>query len=136
MTSDPTPQPMPLHRPLVRRPLAALLVLAAAACGEATVATPPAAPAAKVDVRADRDGATLLLRTPSAPRGERGGTSLQLDAAVFNPQGKELEHKRHVYWTSGDTLVATVDSTGLVTAQDTGTVAVVVDHKKGVDTVV
>jgi len=76
-----------------------------------------------------------MVRTPSAERGERGGTSLQLDAAVFNPQGMELEHKKHIYWTSLDTLIATVDSSGLVTAQDVGSTHIVVDHKKGLDTV-
>jgi uncharacterized lipoprotein YddW (UPF0748 family) len=87
------------------------------------------------DVRASLADAVMMVRTPSAEAGERGGTTLQLDAAVFNPQGKELEHKKHVYWTSSNPLVATVDETGLVTAQDTGDVAIVVDHKKGVDTV-
>jgi uncharacterized lipoprotein YddW (UPF0748 family)/uncharacterized protein YjdB len=102
----------------------------------------PVAPAADAavkrdgpDVRASRADAVMMVRTPSAEAGERGGTTLQLDAAVFNPQGKELEHKKHVYWTSSNPLVATVDDTGLVTAQDTGEVAIVVDHKKGEDTV-
>lgn len=99
---------------------------------------PAAAPAVKrdgPDVRASRADAVMMVRTPSAEAGERGGTTLQLDAAVFNPQGKELEHKKHVYWTSSNPLVATVDSAGLVTAQDTGVVHIVVDHKKGEDTV-
>jgi uncharacterized lipoprotein YddW (UPF0748 family) len=87
------------------------------------------------DVRASRADAVMMVRTPSAERGARGGTTLQLDAAVFNPRGHELEHKKHIYWTSSDTVVATVDAAGLVTAQDTGEVAIVVDHKKGVDTV-
>lgn len=77
----------------------------------------------------------MMVRTPTAERGARGGTTYQLDAAVFNPQGHELPHKKHVYWISRDTLIATVDSTGLVTAQDVGVTYVVVDHKKGMDSV-
>jgi len=106
--------------------------------GRSGLLSPAAEPALErkgVDVRASRADAVMMVRTPSAPRGARGGTTLQLDAAVFNPQGKELEHKKHIGWTSSDTMVATVDTTGLVTAQDTGEVAIVVDHKKGVDTV-
>jgi uncharacterized lipoprotein YddW (UPF0748 family) len=108
-----------------------------AACDRQSVSTAADARVKKdgPDVRASRADAVMMVRTPSAPRGERGGTTLQLDAAVFNPQGKELENKKHIGWTSSDTLVATVDSTGLVTAQDTGAVSIVVDHKKGVDTV-
>ena len=126
--------------PLIR---AGVTLLASAAllasCDNGSGPVSPASDAAlkrdKPDVRASQADAVLMVRMPSAPRGERGGTTVQLDAAVFNPQGKELEHKRHIYWTSSDTLVATVDETGLVTAQDTGEVAIVVDHKKGVDTV-
>jgi uncharacterized lipoprotein YddW (UPF0748 family) len=88
-----------------------------------------------LSVRASRADAVMMVRTPSAPRGSRGGTTLQLDAAVFNPRGKDLPNKQHVYWTSSDTMVATVDESGLVVAQDTGEVKIVVDHKKGVDTV-
>ncbi len=126
--------------PPARLSRAATLVAAAvlmAACDRQSVSTAADARVKKdgPDVRASRADAVMMVRTPSAPRGERGGTTLQLDAAVFNPQGKELENKKHIGWTSSDTLVATVDSTGLVTAQDTGAVSIVVDHKKGVDTV-
>ena len=92
-------------------------------------------PQSKVEVRAARDSALMMVRTPTAARGARGGTTLQLDASVFNPNGKELENKKHVYWTSLDTLVATVDTSGLVIAQDTGRTFVIVEHKKGIDSV-
>ena len=87
------------------------------------------------DVEASTADVVLLLRTPSAPAGERGGTSAALDAAVFNPRGHELEHKRHIDWSSTNERVATVDSTGLVTAQDTGRAIIVVDHKKSADSI-
>ncbi len=77
-----------------------------------------------------------MIRTPSAERGERGGTSIQLDATVFNPHGRELPHKQHTLWTSRDTMVATVTDDGLVTAQEEGRVIIVVDHKKGMDSVI
>jgi uncharacterized lipoprotein YddW (UPF0748 family) len=88
-----------------------------------------------IDVEASKDDAVMMVRTPSADAGAREGTSLQLDATVFNPQGHELPNKQHVYWTSLDERVVTVDSAGLVTAQDTGRAMVIVDHKKGMDTV-
>ena len=88
-----------------------------------------------LDVEASKDDAVLMVRTPTAEPGARGGTTLQLDAAVFNPQGHELPNKQHIYWTSLDEGVVTVDSTGLVTAQGTGRAMVIVDHKKGMDTV-
>ena len=105
----------------------------------ATCSTPrePVGPdsALKVDVDAGAADATMLIRTPSAPEGERGGSVLQLDARVTNPQDHELENKKHVEWSSTNPAKATVDETGLVTAQDTGRVIIVVDHKKSVDSV-
>ncbi|HVL61839.1 MAG TPA: family 10 glycosylhydrolase [Microbacterium sp.] len=124
---------------------ATLLSLAVAAflfgcSGERAVVSPPeskpeAGPSLALTVRASRGDASMMIRTPSAAPGERGGTTLQLDATVFNPQGKDLPNKKHVYWESADSSIATVDSTGLVTAQDTGLVAIYVDHKKGRDSV-
>ena len=103
--------------------------------GPVSPADGPAGKRGGPDVRASHADAVMMVRTPSAEPGARGGTTLQLNAGVFNPQGMELEHKKHVYWTSSDTSIATVDETGLVTAQDTGEVAIIVDHKKGMDTV-
>jgi uncharacterized lipoprotein YddW (UPF0748 family) len=112
------------------------LAIALGACtGERMLSPSASGGPQRVSVRASRDDAVMMVRTPSAAAGAREGSTLQLDAAVFNPQNKELEHKKHIGWLSTDTLVATVDSTGLVTAQDTGRVMIVVDHKKGTDTV-
>ncbi len=126
-----------MHRTAVlRSSLLLSLALVASCTGERPTVAPPAGGAEfDVTTRASKDVTTLMIRTPSAERGARGGTSEQLDAAVFNPNGKELEHKRHIGWTSRDTMVVTVDSTGLITAQDTGSTYVVVDHKKGLDSI-
>ena len=91
--------------------------------------------ALKVDVEAGQVDATMMIRTPSAPAGDRGGSVLQLDAKVTNPQDHELDNKKHIEWSSTNPAKATVDETGLVTAQDTGRVIIVVDHKKSVDSV-
>ena len=81
--------------------------------------------------------AIMMVRTPSAERGARGGTTLDLNAVLDKRNEKEKEKDKRVAWYSTDTVVATVDSTGLVTAQDTGTVGIVVDYKEMVsDTVV
>ena len=129
----------PVHIRLRTLTTTALLVAAAltASCrgDRSTALNVPEAPRADVDVKASKDDAELMIRTPSADRGSRGGTTVQLDAAVFNPQGKELEHKTHIYWEVRDTMVVTVSDDGLVTAQDTGSTYVIVDHKKGVDSV-
>ena len=125
---------------IVHRSLGAFFTIAAAmmlgSCsGEQAVVAPGGPAQAKLEVRASQDSGLLMVRDPWAERGERGGSTLQLDAAVFNPRGKELPHKKHIYWTSRDTMIATVTDSGLVTAQDTGRTWVVVDHKKGVDSV-
>jgi uncharacterized lipoprotein YddW (UPF0748 family) len=86
-------------------------------------------------VDASAADAIMMVRTPSAAPGERGGTTLQLDASVSNPQQHELERKKHIEWWSTNPAVATVDATGLVTAQDTGRTSIIVDYKKSADTV-
>ncbi|MBA3673287.1 MAG: Ig-like domain-containing protein, partial [Gemmatimonadaceae bacterium] len=103
----------------------------------ATLLSPPPETARDGDVLASDADVLLLLRTPSAPRGARGGETVDIDAAVLNKQGKAHPHKnaKHFEWRSLDTLVATVDSTGLITAQDTGSVKVIVDEKKDADTI-
>ncbi len=71
----------------------------------------------------------MMVRTPSADPGERGGTTLQLDAVLLKKNGKLKEKDQHLTWTSSNTNVATVDFTGLVAAQDTGEVSIIVDYK-------
>jgi uncharacterized lipoprotein YddW (UPF0748 family) len=118
------------------RNIASGLVLLAAACrGDLSSTLAPDGAAYKLDVTASTHDVLLLLRTPSAAFGARGGQTIDLDAAITNPQGHVLEHKRHMEWRSSDESIATVDSSGLVTAQDTGDVLIVVDEKKAADTV-
>jgi uncharacterized lipoprotein YddW (UPF0748 family) len=120
------------------RPVAScFLLVAVAACqGDlSTAMTPPDAPLQKLDVTASKHDVLLLVRTPSAPFGERGGETIALDARITNPQGHVLEHKQHTEWRSVDEQIATVDSTGRITAQDTGMVLIIVDEKKDADTV-
>jgi uncharacterized protein YjdB len=73
--------------------------------------------------------ALMLVRTPSAPRGERGGTTLQFDAVLMKKNGKVHDNERHLAWASSDTTIATVGDDGLVTAQDTGDVFIVAEYK-------
>ncbi len=84
----------------------------------------------KVPVLSTAD-TSMMVRTPSAPRGARGGTTLQLDVVILRKNGKEKDADRHINWLSSDTVKATVDSTGLVTAEDTGSVIIVADYKDG-----
>lgn len=112
-------------------------MLAFAACrGDltTTLSAPPGANG-KLDVTASKHDVLLLLRTPSAEAGARGGQTLSLDAVVTNPQGHVLEHKQHAEWRSSDASIVTVDDRGLITAQDTGNVLIIVDEKKAADTV-
>jgi uncharacterized lipoprotein YddW (UPF0748 family) len=114
-----------------------LLLLATAACRGDLSTTPrvPEGSREKLDVTASKADVVLLLRTPSAARGERGGQTVDLDASVTNPQGHLLPNKKHIAWRSTDETVATVDSAGLITALDTGRVRIVVDEKTAADTV-
>src|SRR5215218_1202422 len=102
-----------------QRSLAAVLVIALAACtGESSAPIAPAARAVTKSVEIADADAVLMVRTPSAPVGERGGTTLQLDAGVFGKKGKSYpnKHERFYEWLTTDPAVATVDSTGLVSA--------------------
>lgn len=108
-------------------------------CGEHNPVSPnrgsgSPAPDSKVPTASLAD-AIMMIRTPSAPRGARGGTTLQLDAILLQKNGKEKDKDQHIVWSSGDTLLATVDSAGLVTAQDTGDVTIVADYKDSADSV-
>jgi len=120
-----------------RRVATSLMLLIAAACrGDLTTTlSAPDDAQRKLDVKASEHDVTLLLRTPSAAAGERGGQTIALDATITNPQGHVLEHKQHTEWRSAADAIATVDSTGLITAQDTGDVLIIVDEKKDADTV-
>lgn len=120
----------------------AVTLVATAACGGDAVRLSPISgttlPASRrgLDVEASHADVVLLLRTPSAPAGERGGTSFQLDAMVRNPVGHDLPNKQHTEWASRNPAVVSVDSTGLITAQDLGEVVILVDHKKAMDSVI
>lgn len=112
------------------------LAVLGSCAGEQSLAPrrPGARPA--LAVRASVGDATMMIRTPSAAYGERGGTTLQLEAVVRNKVGHELENKEHVTWRSlGESTVSVDSVTGLATAQDTGLVDVVVDYKYAADTV-
>lgn len=115
--------------------LAATIAVVGLSCSEQRTFVAPPDAELKVDVTASKADAVMMVRTPSAPLGEREGSTLQLDASIRNPQGYELEHKQHTEWLSTDPAIATVDSTGLVTAQGVGSVFIIVDHKKSSDTV-
>jgi uncharacterized lipoprotein YddW (UPF0748 family)/uncharacterized protein YjdB len=113
------------------------LLLALAACRgdlSTTLRTPEGA-REKHDITASKSDVVLLLRTPSAAPGERGGQTVDLDASVTNPQGHLLPNKKHVEWRSTNESIATVDSAGFITALDTGKVLIVVDEKTVADTV-
>ncbi len=110
--------------------VAGAIVLLLSCTGDRGILTPVApSPDSKVPL-ASRSDAEMMIRTPSAVRGERGGTTLQLDAILLRKNGKLLDKDKQTSWFSTDTLIATVDSTGLVTAQDTGHVTIVVTYKE------
>ena len=96
----------------------------------------PVAPSDSKDVEASKSDAVMLVRTPSAEAGQRGGTTLDLDADLVKRNGKLHPNERHVAWESSNEGVATVDTAGIVVAHDTGTVQVVAWYKdKNSDTV-
>ena len=120
-----------------------ILALAAlAACGETPTVTPVAAPDASpatVDGKKDVDlpvsDVVLMVRTPSAPYGERGGTSQHLDVVLLRKNGMVHHNERHLAWETTDSAVVTVDTAGVVTAQGVGTAAIVAWYKdKAADT--
>ena len=119
------------------RLISSYLLLAFAACrGDLTTTlAAPAGADGKLDVTASRHDVLLLLRTPGADAGDRGGQTLSLDAVVTNPQGHVLENKKHTEWRSSNASIVTVDDGGLITAQDTGNALIIVDEKKSADTV-
>jgi uncharacterized lipoprotein YddW (UPF0748 family) len=124
-----------LARRAVTRSVATVAVTLLAACGDQRVVTPGAVERDSKIPLASLDDATMMVRTPSAERGERGGTTLQLDAVLQRRNGKLLDHDKHTQWLSRDPMIATVDTAGLVTAEDVGEVWVLVSYKGTVDSV-
>ena len=66
---------------------------------------------------------TTVAVTPDTVALAALGDTVRLAAEVRDQVGRVME-REPVAWTSGDTLVATVDSTGLVTAAGNGTAAI------------
>src|SRR5207247_5724420 len=64
------------------------------------------------DLRVALADAIMMLRTPSAAAGARGGTTLDVDAVLVKRNGKEKDKDKHIDWTSSNVEVATVDSSG------------------------
>ena len=100
-------------------------------CGETPVAPLPESGPAVADKIPDASlaDALMMIRTPSADRGLRGGSTLDLNALLAKKNGKEKDKEKWLEWFSTDTVVATIDSAGFVTAQDTGSVMIVVNYK-------
>ena len=120
---------------------AALLVMAFVAACDGPSRTPtqlsPGGPVQSKEVRLKDTDAVLMVRTPSAPEGERGGTSLLLDAGIFSKKGKVHPNKQEKFyeWTTSNPAVVTVDSTGLVSAVGVGNAFVIVNYKDMADTI-
>ena len=105
-------------------------LLALAACGDRGPVAPRAgAPAAMKVIDLPANDAVLMVRTPSAEAGERGGTSLKLFAVLRKKNRKVQDKEGQIDWVSLDPRVATVTDEGLVTAQDTGRTGVVASYK-------
>lgn len=108
-------------------------------CGDGNPLSPrvgPGSTPAQIKTPVASPDAKMMIRTPSAPRGAREGDVLQVEAVLVKKNGKELEKDKHIGWSSSDTVLATVDSTGLVTAQDTGDVIILAHYKdKAADSV-
>jgi hypothetical protein len=120
------PRPPTAHR---LAPVVLAAVAALAACTADRSVAPGALDAGKGVVLSAAD-VQLLLRTPSAAPGARGGTSRALDAVLLKRNGKpQKKDEDRIAWTSLDPRVATVSETGVVTAQDLGRTFVVASYK-------
>jgi uncharacterized lipoprotein YddW (UPF0748 family) len=80
-------------------------------------------------VRLPESDAVLMVRTPSAELGERGGTSIAFSAVLVKKNGKVQSKDEQIDWASLDEDIATVTGDGMVTAQDTGLTVVVASYK-------
>jgi uncharacterized lipoprotein YddW (UPF0748 family) len=116
------------------RPATVLAAVVLLSCGEHNPVSAPVGPGSPSDdsktPAVSPADARMMVRTPSAARGFRGGDTLRLDAVLQKKNGKEKDHDQHIVWSSSDTVLATVDSSGLVTAQDTGNVWIVANYKE------
>jgi hypothetical protein len=126
-------------RSRVRAAAACALVLLGACTGENVAPRISPTPATR-EQHADLSlsDAVLMVRTPTAPVGERGGTSIDLDVGIFNKKGKIHPHMQEKFyeWVSSDPTVATVDTTGLVSAVGVGNAFIIVDYKDMADTMI
>jgi uncharacterized protein YjdB len=121
------PFPRAAHRAAPAAAAAALLALAA--CGDRGPLGPRGGPLTGKRVELPAGDATLMVRTPSAEPGARGGTTLALHAVLRKKNGKAQEKDDQISWFTLDPRVATVTADGLVTAQDTGRTAIVASYK-------
>ena len=71
--------------------------------------------------------ASRLTISPSAVTFGALGDTIRLAAMVVGPEGGAVDSPA-VAWASGDTTIATVDTTGLLTARDIGAVTVTATH--------
>ena len=73
--------------------------------------------------------ALMMVRTPSAAPGARGGTTLDADALLVKRNGKLKDKGKHIDWASSNPDIASVDSTGFVTAENIGEASIIADYK-------
>lgn len=97
-------------------------LVTAVANGSATITARAGSVAGTAVVMVQQAPATLEV-TPDSLTLEAVGDTATIMARVTDANGHALESAQ-VSWTSGDTTVATVESTGLVTAVSTGATAV------------
>ena len=71
--------------------------------------------------------ASRLTISPSPVTLRAIGDTVRLAAMVVGPEGGAVEYPA-VVWASADTMVAIVDTTGLLTARDIGVVTVTATH--------
>ncbi len=102
-------------RPLVFAAAALSTTLWAYACGDGATAPPPPTP--------DPPRATSLAVTPSTAQLAALGSTVQPAAEVRDQNGNVMGGAA-VSWSSGNTSVATVDGSGLVTAAGSGTATI------------
>jgi hypothetical protein len=95
-----------------RRLLSGLLLVGAAACGGSDVPTGPGDTSDPVPTAVQVSPASVALTA--------AGQTARLTAVVFDQRGNPMASEP-IVWTTSDATVATVDSTGLVTATALGT---------------